>query len=244
MLVTIVHKISGAHVHNSKPFIDAVRQKHGLEIGGPSEEVFGDTGTLPLYRHIGGLDNAVYSASTPFSNDPRGFDFQFHPRKPAGRNLILESSALTDVKDGTYDFVLSSHCLEHCANPIKALREWKRIVHSGGAIILVIPHGPHTFDHRRPLTSLEHILEDWRRDVGEEDKTHVEEMFRLHDFSLSPMTPESLRAALDDSFRSRCVHHHVFDETNCRAMLEASGLNVFSVEFVVPFHIVSLCYVP
>lgn len=117
-------------------------------------------------------------------------------------------------------------------------------MHSGGAIILVIPHGPHTFDHRRPLTSLEHILEDWRRDVGEEDKTHVEEMFRLHDFSLSPMTPESLRAALDDSFRSRCVHHHVFDETNCRAMLEASGLNVFSVEFVVPFHIVSLCYVP
>lgn len=110
LLVTIVHKISGAHVHNSKPFIDAVRQKHGLEIGGPSEEVFGDTGTLALYRHIGGLDNAVYSASTPFSNDPRGFDFQFHPRKPAGRNLILESSALTDVKDGTYDFVLSSHC--------------------------------------------------------------------------------------------------------------------------------------
>lgn len=244
LLVSIVHKMKRAQVRNSKPFIDAVRRKRGLEVGGPSEEVFGDTGTLPLYRHVGSLDNAVYSASTPFSNDPRGSDFQFHSRKTAGRNLILESSALTDLKDGTYDFVLSSHCLEHCANPIKALREWMRVVHPGGAIILVLPHGPHIFDRHRPLTSLEHMLEDRRRDVGEDDKTHVEEMYSLHDFSLSPMTPKSLREALDDNFRSRCVHHHVFDERNCRALLEESGLNVLSVEFVVPIHIISLCYVP
>jgi SAM-dependent methyltransferase len=242
LLVTIGRKITGQQAHNSKPFMDAVRQKQGLEIGG-SSATFADTGILPLYRHVGSLDNAVYSASTPFSNDPRGNDFQFHSRKAVGRNLILESSALTDLKDGTYDFVLSSHCLEHCANPIKALREWTRVVHSGGAIIVILPHGRHTFDRRRPLTSLEHMLEDWRRDVGEDDKTHIEEMYSLHDFSLSPMAPKALRAALDDSFRSRCVHHHVFDETNCRALLEESGLEVVSVEFVRPFHIVSLCNV-
>jgi SAM-dependent methyltransferase len=240
-LIRIGRKITGRQVRNSEPFIEAVRQKHGLEIGGPSPP-FGDAGILPVYRHAASLDNAVYSASTPFSNDPRGNDFQFHPRKAAGKNLILESSALTDIKDGAYDFFLSCHCLEHCANPIKALKEWQRVVHPGGAIIVILPHFRHTFDHRRPLTSLEHMLEDSRRDVGEDDKTHIEEMYSLHDFSLSPMKPEELRAALYDGFRGN-AHHHVFDETNSRALLEASGLKVSLVEFVRPHHIVSLCSV-
>ncbi len=239
-LIRIGRGITGRYVHSSEPFIEATRQKHGLEIGGPSP-TFGDTGILPIYRYVASLDNTVYSASTPFSNDPRGSDYQFHPRKAAGKNLILESSALIDIKDASYDFVLSSHCLEHCANPIKALKEWQRIVHPGGAIIVILPHFRHTFDHRRPLTSLEHMLEDSRRDVSEHDRTHIEEMYSLHDFSLSPMEPEGLRAALSDNFKNRCVHHHVFDDRNSRALLEASGLRVSLVEFVRPYHIVSLC---
>jgi SAM-dependent methyltransferase len=238
-LIRIGRKITGRRVRSSEPFVEATRQKHGLEIGGPSS-TFGDSGILPLYRYVASLDNAVYSASTPFSNDPRGNDFQFHPRKAAGRNLILESSALIDIEDGSYDFVLSSHCLEHCANPVKALKEWQRVVHPGGAIIVILPHSRHTFDHRRPITSLQHMLEDSRRNVGEDDKTHIEEMYSLHDFSLSPMEPEVLRGAVDENFRNRCVHHHVFDETNSRALLEASGLKVSVLEFVRPFHIIIL----
>jgi SAM-dependent methyltransferase len=241
-LMRIGRVITGRYVHSSERFVEATRQKHGLEIGGPSA-AFGDAGFLPIYRYAASLDNTVYSASTPFSNDPRGDDFQFHPRKAAGKNLIFEASVLTDIKDGSYDFVLSSHCLEHCANPIKALKEWQRVVRPGGAIIVILPHFRHTFDHRRPLTSLEHMLEDSRCEVCEDDKTHIEEMYSLHDFSLSPMEPEGLRSALDDNFKNRCVHHHVFDETNSRALLEASGLRVSLVEFVRPFHIVSLCRV-
>jgi SAM-dependent methyltransferase len=239
-LVRIGRKITGRYVRSSGPFVEATRQKHGLEIGGPSP-TFGDAGILPIYRYVANLDNSVYSASTPFSNDPRGNDFQFHPQKAAGKNFVFEASALIDIKDGSYDFVLSSHCLEHCANPIKALKEWQRVVHPGGAIIVILPHFRDTFDHRRPLTSLEHMLEDSRCDVGEDDKTHIEEMYSLHDFSLSPTEPEGLRRAMDDNFKYRCVHHHVFDETNSRALLEASGLKVSLVEFVRPFHIAILC---
>jgi SAM-dependent methyltransferase len=242
LLVKIGRKITGRQVRNSKPFIEAVCQKHGLEIGG-SSTIFGDDGFLPLYRHVGSLDNAVYSASTPFPNDPRGNEFQFHSRKTVGRNFILESTALTDLKDGTYDFVLSSHTLEHCANPIKALKEWQRVLRPGGAVIVILPHYRYTFDHLRHLTSLEHMLDDARYDIGEDDRTHIEEMSSLIDFSRTPATPEKLLPELADNFRTRCVHHHVFDEANSRALLEASGLGVSSVEFVRPFNIVSLCRV-
>lgn len=239
LLIRIAREITGIQVRKSESFIECVRQKHGLEIGGPSGP-FGDTGILPLYRHVASLDNAVYSSHTPFSTDTSGEAFHFHPRKAAGRNMIREAAALTEIQDASYDFVLSCHSLEHCANPIKALREWQRVLRPGGAVIVILPHHRYTFDHLRPLTSLEHMLDDSCRDVGEGDATHIEEMCSLHDFSRSPVKPEELRAAVIDNFRSRCVHHHVFDETNSRALLEASGLKVSVVEFVRPFHIVCL----
>jgi SAM-dependent methyltransferase len=239
LLIRIARKITGRRVHNLKSFIESVRQKHGLEIGGPSHS-FDDTGILPLYRHAASLDNAVYSSHTPFSNDTFEEAFHFYSRKAAGRNMIREAAALTEIQDASYDFVLSSHSLEHCANPIKALREWQRILRPGGAVIIILPHHRYTFDHLRPLTTLEHMLDDSRRDVGEDDTTHIEEMYSHHDFSRSPTNPKDLQAAVTDSFRSRCVHHHVFNETNSRDLLEASGLRVSVVEFVRPFHIVCL----
>jgi SAM-dependent methyltransferase len=243
LLFKIARKITGKRVHNSEPFVESVRQKHGLEIGGTSA-TFGDTGILPLYRHLAGLDNAVYSSFTPFSNDPSGQAFHFHPQKAAGRNMILESSALHTIEEASYDFVLSSHSLEHCANPIKALKEWQRVLRPGGAVIIILPHSRYTFDHLRPLTSVDHMLEDWRSDVGEDDRTHIEEMSSLLDFSRTTAKREELLPELADNFRSRCVHHHVFDEANSRTLLEAAGLKVSVMEFVRPYHIVCLCRVP
>jgi hypothetical protein len=87
------------------------------------------------------------------------------------------------------------------------------------------------------------MLDDARYAVGEDDRTHIEEMSSLLDFSRTPATPEKLLPELADNLRTRCVHHHVFDEANSRALLEASGLQVLCMEFVRPFHIVSLCNV-
>jgi SAM-dependent methyltransferase len=242
LLIKIARKVTGKQVQNSEPFFESVRQKQGLELGGTSA-AFSDTGILPLYSRVASLDNAVYSSATPFLNDTSGNAYHFHPRKAAGRNLILESAALKDIQDASYDFVLACHCLEHCANPIKALKEWQRVLRPGGTIIVILPHYRHTFDHLRPLTSVDHMLEDSRRDVGEDDRTHIEEMSSLLDFSRTLATPEKLLPELADNFRSRCVHHHVFDETNSRALLEASGLTVSVAEFVKPYHIVFLTHV-
>lgn len=78
-------------------------------------------------------------------------------------------------ENNRFNFVISSHCLEHCPNTLKALQEWIRVVSHGGILFLVLPHGERTFDKGRQLTSLEHHIEDWRREVGKEDSTHWEE---------------------------------------------------------------------
>ena len=38
-----------------------------------------------------------------------------------------------------YDFVFSSHSLEHIANPLKAISEWLRITKKDGYIIIIVP---------------------------------------------------------------------------------------------------------
>lgn len=50
-----------------------------------------------------------------------------------------DAQYLASVADGSYDFVHSSHCLEHMVNPTVALKNWVRVVKSGGYIVVTIP---------------------------------------------------------------------------------------------------------
>ena len=44
------------------------------------------------------------------------------------------------LKDEMFDFVYSSHALEHMEDPATALRNWWRVTKPGGYLILYIPH--------------------------------------------------------------------------------------------------------
>jgi SAM-dependent methyltransferase len=79
--------------------------------------------------------------------------------------------------DGAFDYVFSSHCLEHVPNTLKVLREWVRVLKSSGVLFLVLPHGDRTFDRCRAKTSLAHHISD-QEVVGcsSSDPTHFEEM--------------------------------------------------------------------
>lgn len=51
-----------------------------------------------------------------------------------------DAQCLKDIADGAFDFVYSSHTLEHIEEPDAALREWGRVVKAGGFLILYVPH--------------------------------------------------------------------------------------------------------
>ena len=40
---------------------------------------------------------------------------------------------------GEFDFIFSSHCLEHLINPVAALEHWKDRLRSGGVLFLYLP---------------------------------------------------------------------------------------------------------
>lgn len=222
--------------------VSLVNDKAGLEIGGPSD-VFRDwPAPLPLYDKVASLDNCDFSSSTTWAS--HSDIYLFSPRKVPGNTICCEGSDIAVVADNTYDFILSSHNLEHFANPIKALKEWRRITRAGGGLILVLPDYTKTFDHRRQPTPIAHMLNDFVRNSQEDDLTHLPEILRTHDFSMDPgagSAEEFQRRSLNNS-TNRCLHHHVFDEDNSRELLVLAGLEVIAVEKAWPNNIFVLAH--
>ena len=51
-----------------------------------------------------------------------------------------------------------------------------------GRLVLVLPDKEFTFDHYRSITTLTHLIEDYKNNITELDETHFEEVIALHDF--------------------------------------------------------------
>ena len=134
----------------TKEYRALLRGLRGLEIGGPSD-ILGFGGSLPLYSCLGETDNCNFNEETIWSSDA----FKY------ARTFVLDGTALK-IESGSYDCVIASHCLEHIANPIKALLEWKRVLRPGGLLLLILPHRDHTFDWRRPVTPFNPLHQNQR----------------------------------------------------------------------------------
>ena len=73
-----------------------------------------------------------------------------------GRQYLREATDLYGLADGAYDFVFASARDRARCQSTQGPAEWSRITRDGGTIVLVVPHKDGTFDHRRPVTTLEH----------------------------------------------------------------------------------------
>jgi SAM-dependent methyltransferase len=75
-----------------------------------------------------------------------------------------DAQFLASVNDGEFDFVHSSHCLEHLVDPRVGIRHWLRAVRPGGYLVVTVPDEdlyeqgifPSTFnrDHKWTFTIL------------------------------------------------------------------------------------------
>ncbi len=211
-------------------YILATKDKYGIEIGGPSQ-IFSNNGLIPIYKKISILDGCNFSTTTIWEGKlEAGETYQYSKHKKPGTQFISEGSNLSSINSEKYDFLLSSHNLEHFANPLKALFEWKRILKKNGYLIMVLPFKEKTFDHKRPVTSIDHILEDYNLNIDERDNTHFDEILNLHDLSRDPgvKNKNELTERIKNNFTNRCAHHHVFDKNLAIKIVQTAGFNIIN----------------
>lgn len=79
---------------------------------------------------IGAGEDSVghYKPCFPLMGTVRAWD------KEDGDAMLMKG-----VPDASYNFVHSSHCLEHLQNPVTALKNWVRICKPGGYLIVMVP---------------------------------------------------------------------------------------------------------
>jgi SAM-dependent methyltransferase len=196
-----------------------------------------------VYSVLASADNCLFSAQTIWAgkvND--GYSFRYHPAKNPGLQFFCDGTDLQQIPTSSYEALLASHCLEHIANPLRALNEWKRALTGDGLMLLILPHKDGTFDWRRPTTRLDHMIQDYEMKIGEDDLTHVQEILELHDLE------KDSAAGSQGQFRQRCfsnkhtraMHHHVFDTPTAAALVDHAGFQLIRVAAIRPFHIIIL----
>lgn len=218
-----------------------LKGKVGLEIGGPSPS-FSIRSYFPVYLFAKRVDGVNFSNNTIWEgNISEGKNFAYYNEKK-GFQYIAEATDLSKIESDKYDFLLSCHSLEHTANTLKALKEWNRVLKNNGYFILVLPDKNFTFDEQRPVTTFEHLESDLKNDTNEADKTHFDEIIRLHNIEKDAgvKTKDELIERTVNNYENRCVHHHVFDFALIRQMLECIDFSVKLQQWITPFHLFTL----
>ena len=160
------------------------------------------------------MDNVNFSDKNIWSGKIREGQSYFWSslHNKSGRQFINCSTNLTKIDDNKYDFLLSCHQLEHVANPIKALNEFRRVLKPFGKIILILPYYKYNFDHKRPITKFEHLLSDFMNNTQEDDLTHLQESLEFTDFKINETKIDEFTYQAKNNYFTRVLHHHVFDE--------------------------------
>jgi SAM-dependent methyltransferase len=209
--------------------------KSGLEFGGPSS-IFSANHLVPVYDIVRAIDSCNFAQQTIWSSEDGHLRFGSR----LGRQFIVEAGDASGIADESYDFVAASHVLEHVANPLRALQEWKRILEPSGTILVVVPHKAGMFDHRRPFTTFDHIQRDFESNVTEGDLTHLPEILQLHDLELDPPagSPEQFHERCLRNLSNRAIHHHVFSPELLVEMFSFLDLHILNMAVERPYHII------
>jgi SAM-dependent methyltransferase len=216
----------------------AIESKIGLEIGGPSR-LWASGHFLPIYAACKYVDGCNFAGETVWEGKIHEGPYYCGGHRE-GRQYIADAVDLVLFGDHSYDFVLSCHSLEHIANPIRALEEWIRVLKPNGFLVLAVPHRDGFLPLIRPVSSLDHIVDDYKACVTEHDMTHLEELILTNTKLNDEASKQRERDIFSRNFEHRMMHHHSFDPTLLISLVDYVGMQIRAVNLLKPYQIVCL----
>jgi len=120
---------------------------------------------FPEYLKQGNACRFITPAALQFCQG-RGLDVGAGPWPLPGALPVelRDGGDAMSLPEGEFDYVFSSHCLEHLVNPVAALEHWKSRLNVGGVLFLYLPHPDMTY--WRPQTCRKHLHQWWPEDMA------------------------------------------------------------------------------
>eukprot|EP00635_Sarcinochrysidales_sp_CCMP3193_P001449 CAMPEP_0118909518 /NCGR_PEP_ID=MMETSP1166-20130328/12061_1 /TAXON_ID=1104430 /ORGANISM="Chrysoreinhardia sp, Strain CCMP3193" /LENGTH=297 /DNA_ID=CAMNT_0006848955 /DNA_START=40 /DNA_END=933 /DNA_ORIENTATION=- len=216
-----------------------------LEIGGPTDFVRG-LYTLPWASFdVANLAQAPQLTKHRATNGApiRDGALFYVDGQPRGRLVEVDGVDL-DIDSGALDVVLAFHTLEHFPQPLTALREWRRVLRRGGALVIIVPYAPATYDHAVPPSTFYDLLLDDHLD----DPTHLEARVRAYAALVNRSrgyacddTPQPGHIDNDASFATAalnapCHHWHVWNFALLEDVMACLGFRISHMALLDNWH--------
>ncbi len=123
-------------------------------------------------------------------------------------DIVADAEDLSVIADESMNFVIACHVLEHLPNPIRALKEFYRVLRRNGILYLVVPDKRRSFDKERPVTTLAHLLRDYKERASVENSiNHYQEWLTLVELKKEKPVVTTLAGLIDKKYR---IHFHVW----------------------------------
>lgn len=126
-------------------------------------------------------------------------------------DVVDDGEQLKNIPDTSQDFVIASHFFEHCPNPVLAFQNMFRVLREDGIMYLTVPDKRYTFDKERPLTTLEHLINDYNEGPEGSEEQHLKEFV---DFVRKPQNEVEREREIAKVRENKAgVHYHVWTQS-------------------------------
>ncbi len=128
-------------------------------------------------------------------------------------DVIARAEDLSPIPSSSLDFVIANHLIEHVEDPISALAEMSRVLRPGGVLYMAVPEPRVTFDRERALTTVEHLVDEFRNGAAANREAHYRdwvenaEPIRYKDEPRDKVGEERVQELMQ---RDESIHFHVF----------------------------------
>jgi SAM-dependent methyltransferase len=120
-------------------------------------------------------------------------------------DVLATAEDLTGVGDASLDFVIANHLLEHLEDPIAGLLEFQRVLKPGGVVYLALPDQRRTFDRKRELTTVQHLLREHEDGATASRRDHYLDWAR----NVVGVKPDDVETYVDGLMTDRySIHFH------------------------------------
>lgn len=188
-----------------------------IEFGGPTQ-LFWDNKMLPLYDKFTFIDNINNSEFDVFENTKDNHNSIFR----INYNMDITNITFESIKE-QYDSCISSHTIEHIANPILFLKNIQKLLKKNGLILTILPNKTQFWDRVREYTTMEHLVNDYKNNIKEDDLTHLEENINTDHPWKREFGVEEFIKRCKNNFKTRTLHHHCFNTELSKELHEYCG---------------------